>query len=278
MKVTIIVVIYKQKIEECKTFQTLKKTLFLSNRNSENVNIIIYDNSPEKQEFSPDHYKGIRLSYFHDSRNKGVTTAYNYAYSLAVENESEWLLLLDHDTELTSEYVEQIMSIELKDLNIAAVVPKINSANQMISPVYSNSLRPLQGKKPNVGIQKDPVMAINSGSLVRVLFLNEIRGFNEEFPLDYLDHWLFHEIYMRGYQVWLLNVSLEHELSVMDYSRVSLKRYQSILESENKYYRYYQPDLYQHYRAQLAKRFIKQLLIVKNKKIALYTLFRLFSK
>ena len=120
-------------------------------------------------------------------------------------------------------------------------------------------------------------MAINSGALIRVEFLNIIGGFNEDFPLDYLDHWLFHEIYENGYKVRLLDLTLEHELSVMDYSRVSLARYQSILESEIKFFKNYQQDLYKAYRIQLAKRFLKQVLTVKNKKIALYTLRRFFS-
>lgn len=274
MNVTIVVVFYKQAIEESKTFQTLKQSLFPIG--SQLTELILYDNSPEKQEFSLQKYEGIPITYFHDSRNLGIATAYNYALAAARENGSEWLLLLDHDTELTAEYMEQVMNLEEKNSHIAAVVPKINSENQLISPVYSHSLRPLQGEKPVPGIQDKAVMAINSGALIRVDFLNEIGGFNEDFPLDYLDHWLFHEIYTKGYKVRLLNVTLEHELSVMDYSRVSLGRYQSILESEIKFFKHYQQDLYKSYRMQLAKRFLKQILTVKNKKIALHTLRRLF--
>jgi GT2 family glycosyltransferase len=275
MKLTIVVVFYKQAIEESKTFRTLKQSLLPIG--SQLTELVLYDNSPEKQEFSDQKYEGIPITYFHDSRNLGIATAYNYALAAARENGSEWLILLDHDTEITAEYLEQVMNMDEKNTDIAAVVPKINSENQLISPVYSHSLRPLQGEKPVSGIQDKPVMAINSGALIRVDFLNEIGGFNEDFPLDYLDHWLFHEVYAKGYKVRLLDVTLEHELSVMDYSRVSLARYQSILESEIKFFRNYQQDLYKSYRIQLAKRFLKQVLTVKNKKIALYTLRRLFS-
>jgi GT2 family glycosyltransferase len=275
MKLTIVVVFYQQAIEESKTFRTLRQSLFSTG--SQLTELVLYDNSPEKQGFSVQKYEGIPITYFHDSRNLGIATAYNYALSAARKNGSEWLLLLDHDTELTAEYVEQVINLEEKNSHIAAVVPKINSENQMISPVYSHSLRPLQGEKPVPGIQDKAVMAINSGAIIRMDFLNEIGGFNEDFPLDYLDHWLFHEIYENGYKVRLLDLTLEHELSVMDYSRVSLARYQSILESEIKFFKNYQQDLYKSYRMQLAKRFLKQILTVKNKKIALYTLRRLFS-
>ncbi|XJZ26971.1 glycosyltransferase [Bacillota bacterium Lsc_1132] len=277
MKCTIVIVFYKQAIDESKTFRTLKQALLLNEREFEDLNLILYDNSPDNQEFEPSQYEGISISYVHDSRNLGIAAAYNYSFAVAEENGSRWLLLLDHDTELTSEYIEQFMNLDVNDPTIAAIVPKINCENQMISPVYSNTLRPLQAKKPKAGLQEQPVTAINSGALIRVDFLNAIGGFNDDFPLDYLDHWLFYEIYARGYKVWVLVATLEHELSVMDYSRVSLERYKSILESEIKFYQNYRRDLYKSYKFQLAKRFLKQILTVKDKKIAYYTLRRLFT-
>lgn len=275
MKTTLVIVLFKIPAENSSTFTTLMSVL--NGKMTKDLSIILYDNSPISQYFDSKKYKNVQISYKHDPRNLGIATAYNYALADARENGSEWLLLLDHDTEITSEYIEAVMNCVEQDNSVAAIVPKIHSENQMISPVYSHTLRPLLGEKPVAGIQEKPVMAINSGALIRVEFLNKISGFNEEFPLDYLDHWLFHVIYDYGYQVRLLNVTLEHELSVMDYSRVSLKRYQSILESELHFFKNYQQDLYNAYRIQLAKRFLKQILTVKNKKIAMYTLRRFFS-
>ncbi len=275
--ITIIVVFYKQKIEESKTFQTLKQTLFSKKDSLQTINIILYDNSPEKQEFHPHQYDGIHISYIHDPRNLGIATAYNFAWSQGNENGSKWLLLLDHDTQLTNAFIHSLLNTPELSHNVAAVVPKIISENIMISPVFTDSFRPLKEERPNEGLQEKRIMAINSGALIRMEFLNEIGGFNVNFPLDYLDHWLFHEIYATGHMVWVLDVTLDHELSVMDYSRVSLRRYQSILDSEINFYKNYKKDLFPSYRKQLAKRFIKQALVVKNKKIALYTLRQLFS-
>ncbi|WML41208.1 glycosyltransferase [Neobacillus sp. OS1-2] len=278
MKITMVIVFYKQKPEESKTFRTLKSSLFSKKELFNEIELILYDNSPVKQDFSPLNYEGIHISYNHDPRNLGIAAAYNYAWAVAKENGSQWLLLLDHDTDLTDDYLIEVLNVPDVSSDIAAVVPKICSENKMISPVYSHSLRPLQEEPPKSGIQeKRPVMAINSGALIRVGFLNELNGFNEVFPLDYLDHWLFFEIYARGKKVLVLDVVLEHELSVMDYSRVPLKRYQSILDAEYNFYQNFKKDLFPSYRAQLAKRFLKQVLTVKNKKIAMYTLKRLFS-
>ena len=277
MNITVIVVLYKQKLEECSTFRTLAKTLLQKNEYLANIHFIFYDNSPQKQSVESFHQYEANISYIHDERNLGIVTAYNYAYETACQNRSEWLLLLDHDTEITEEYVDKILQLQNTGESIAAIVPKINYQHEMISPVYSHSLRPLSTEKPTEGIQIRPVMAINSGSILRISFLDEVGGFNTEFPLDYLDHWIFYEIYSRNYQVLLLDVVLEHDLSVMDYSRVSLQRYHSILDAEVTFYKKYKTDLYKEYKLQLFKRFLKQLLLVKNKKIAFYTLRRLFS-
>lgn len=275
MKQTIVIVFYQESIAASKTFSTLVTAL--KGRDAGGIDLILYDNSPEKQEFSAADYPGLHLSYVHDPRNLGIATAYNYALAQALENGSEWLLLFDHDTEVTENYAEKFCSAVEADAAIAAVVPKINSGGTMISPVYSDSLRPLTEKRPQPGVQDTPVMAINSGSLLRVSFLQEIGGFNEAFPLDYLDHWLFHEIYARGKKVLLEDVILEHELSVMDYNSVSFNRYKSILDAEAKFYAEYKTELLGSYKKQLFKRLMKQLLLVKNKKIALYTLRRLFQ-
>lgn len=277
MKKTIVVVFYKQKIEDSKTFRSLNSSLFNENEYLSETEIILYDNSPDKQSFNADKYSHVNMNYVHDSRNLGIATAYNYAWSVAQQNKSEWLILFDHDTDVTKEYILKIMKLKELDQEIAAVVPKVNYEGERISPVYSHSLRPLSIEKPEHGIQEKPVMGINSGAMIRLHFINNINGFNKGFALDYLDHWLFYEIYARGYKVNVLDVTLEHELSVMDYSRVSLARYKSILESELNFYKHYKSDLLTAYRIQLAKRFLKQLLTVKNKNIAFYTLKRWFS-
>jgi GT2 family glycosyltransferase len=277
MKVTMVVVLYKLKPDESKTFQTLKQIMNSTSNPFKDIELILYDNSPDKHDFTPPPHEGIHITYYHDPRNLGIATAYNHAWSVAKGNHSQWLLLLDHDTELTQEYFNAILTLDNIPENVVAVVPKINSENTMISPVYSHSLRPLKEERPSPGIQDKPVMAINSGAFVSVQFLNEINGFNEDFALDYLDHWLFYKIYEKNRKVYLVDVELEHELSVLDYSRVSLQRYQSILDSEVNFYQNFKKDLLPRYRTQLAKRFFKQMLTVKNKEIAMQTLKRFFS-
>jgi GT2 family glycosyltransferase len=277
MKTTIVIVVYKAKLEESNTFKSLLAVLSKEQSLLKDITLVIYDNSPEKQKM-PVNDPQLSISYLHDPRNLGISTAYNFAYKLGLENKSKWLLLLDHDTTLNEQYVNAILNFDTSNQDqIAAVVPRIISNNIVISPVMCDTLLPLLEERPTPGIQNKPVMAINSGSLIRIDFLKEIGGFTEEFPLDYLDHWLFYKIYQCGYKTLMLDVELEHDLSVMDFGRISITRYRSILDSEIKFYKNYRVDLIHGYKKLLAKRFLIQALKERKLKIAAYTLRRLIS-
>ena len=143
MKLTMVVVFYQQKIEQSKTFVTLSSALIHKGQHLDDVEIILYDNSIEKQEFHASDYPNFHVTYIHDPRNLGIATAYNHAWGVAKENESDWLLLFDHDTKVTEEYMDQVMEGRNMDADVVAVVPKIISNKIMVSPVYSHTLRPL---------------------------------------------------------------------------------------------------------------------------------------
>ncbi|WP_066055806.1 glycosyltransferase [Robertmurraya korlensis] len=277
MKITLVVVLYKKTLMESKTINTLLNSSFGKAELKDSVQIIIYDNSPEKQSVDSEVFTGLDVRYIHDNRNMGLATAYNLALESSITHKSEWLLLLDHDTDITEDYANEILGLEKLDESVVAVVPKIISNDVMISPVYSETLRPLQTDRPDVGLQEIPVMAINSGSLIKVDFLKKIGGFNLQFPLDYLDHWLFHKVFDQGGKVWVLHSTLTHDLSVMDYNQISLPRHKSIIDSEVYFYKNFKTSMYKDYKVILAKRAIKHLLTVKNKKIALYSLKKLLS-
>lgn len=276
MKLTVIVVLYNLKVEKSKTVQTLMKSSLFQSKYRNDVQFIIYDNSLERQNLDRKITNDVNISYKHDKRNLGIATAYNYAWEQAKKH-SEWLLLLDHDTEITEEFATKLMTLNGDWKGIGAIVPKIEFNGTHISPVFSKSLRPLKTEPPSIGIQEEPVMAINSGSLINMDFLNQIGGFNVQFPLDYLDHWIFYELYRKGWKVYIQDITLNHDLSVMDYNSISLNRYKSILDSEVLFYSTYKKELQKEYKQQLLKRLLKQLVVVKNKRLALYTFSKLLK-
>ena len=100
----------------------------------------------------------------------------------------------------------------------------------------------------------------------------QLGGFNTQFPLDFLDHWLFFEIFQQQKSVYVLESKLQHELSVLHYESMTTKRYQSILKAEKNYYQNYETQQLDNHRKQLLKRTLKQWVKVKNRQIWKMTL------
>jgi GT2 family glycosyltransferase len=147
-----------------------------------------------------------------------------------------WLLLLDQDSQLPSIFLASLVDVmELYDTNesVAAIVPFVKDGLAEISPlrVRFGRLAPLPKESPSLA--ECEVTAINSGAAIRVSFIQSLGGFNPNYRLDCLDHWLFRQIYAQRKRVALSSSILEHNLSVSDYRhRVSIERYRSILASE----------------------------------------------
>ncbi|MFD1466120.1 glycosyltransferase [Lapidilactobacillus mulanensis] len=248
MKFIIVAVLYNKKITDL-PYYSLFDQLF-----QRDISIICYDNSPFAQSVS---IVESHFHYYHDEKNSGIAAAYNYALKMANKNHVAALLLLDHDTQLTLELVDMYLATVLDDKLVAAV-PRVVSNGEQISPVDASQYINHSSKAIDPGIYSNPLMAINSGSLISVAFLNELGGFNQSFPLDFLDHWLFYEISQHGKKVLILDTSLDHDLSVQNYQNVSHTRYNSIIDSETKYYSNYRTDLLQAHKIQLLKRTMKQ--------------------
>jgi GT2 family glycosyltransferase len=198
------------------------------------TSIVVYDNSPARQVSSAE--EELLLAYKHDPANGGLATAYNWALEIAKSHGISWLLLLDQDSTLPSEFLEsclQQIDLHHRDGDVVAIVPVIRSGGIAVSPkrVGLGRLRPLPGSC--VGIQSAEITAINSGTAIRCDFVRSIGGFNRAYWLDYLDHWLFHQIYLAGKRVSVSQCLLDHNLSVQDYRHsVSPARYRSILAAE----------------------------------------------
>lgn len=267
MKFMLVVILYKESIFESQTIKSLLKNEAILKSSQ----LIIYDNSPELQEFDATAF-ACQAEYVHDPRNLGVREGYEYALKKAQESQDEWIVLLDQDTQLPIHYFESLLEVTQDISNTCAVVvPKIIASNMWISPADNQNFK-LDSSKLVSGIQENKVTGINSGACFSVRWLSENGGFNTEFPLDYLDHWLFYQVYKTGYKAYLMDVKVAHELSVFNYNNISQTRYESISKSEYLFYSNYRTDLFKTYKKHLILRFVKQLIVVKNKNIAKQTL------
>lgn len=221
--------------------------------------VLIFDNSEQGTE--PVELEG-RFIYYHSKKNVGLAQAYNYALDQS-NDDTEWLMTLDQDTKLTKEYLSELISTssELSE-TVAAVAPIVTDNERQISPVRSDTLRPLHTELPEKDrVYSKDIMVINSGTAIRTIFLRKLGGYNIHFPLDYLDHWLCWRIFNEHQQIYILSNELEHQLSVLDYkNHMNLSRYLAIIQAEKCYYYLYNKQLLPQYRRQLLLRGCKQFL------------------
>lgn len=254
----VVVVLYNMTFSESPTIISLNQ-LLASGAFPEIRKILIFDNSEQGTE--PVELEG-RFIYYHSKKNVGLAQAYNYALDQS-NDDTEWLMTLDQDTKLTKEYLSELISTssELSE-TVAAVAPIVTDNERQISPVRSDTLRPLHTELPEKDrVYSKDIMVINSGTAIRTIFLRKLGGYNIHFPLDYLDHWLCWRIFSEHQQIYILSNELEHQLSVLDYkNHMNLSRYLAIIQAEKCYYYLYNKQLLPQYRRQLLLRGCKQIL------------------
>lgn len=269
----VVVVLYRCSPQKSSTIQTLRQCLLSSEFQ---VHVLIYDNSPESWQGELE----AGWSYYHDPSNGALVAAYNMALNLA-RGYADWLLLLDQDSCLAEDFLQEVSRCMTEcetDRKVAAIVPRIFSAGKLISPsrVRVGRLAP----EFATGMATYEITALNSGSLLRVDILDRLNGFNRNFRLDFLDHWLYWQIYQIGCYTYISSATLQHNLSVSDYNRsVSYERYVSILSAERLFINTCKPvNERLLYSLRLAMRAIKQYAILKERRIARLTVQNCFSQ
>lgn len=264
-KIVVVIVLYQQRFSQSPSFDLLMKAV-----KEKKIQLVVYDNSPVKQ-LEPLLEQDKDISYYHDPSNPGLATAYNYALNHAQQN-IRYFVTLDHDSQLTATYFDTLLTIDWTD-ELVAAVPLVYAGSNQISPVFADRYINRQVEKVDRSqLSQRRIMAINSGAVFSIKFLKEIGGFNLDFPLDFLDHWLFWTIYQFKKTVFILPKKMEHDLSVLDYQKVSVTRYQSILKAEKTFYQNYDKEMLPRHRKQLLLRTVKQFLTVRNRKIWRLTL------
>ena len=268
-----ILVLYNTRLCHSATY----KTFVTSSRPSmlDPASIAVYDNSPIPQVNTDE--EADLLAYKHDPANRGLAAAYNWALDIAKARGISWLLLLDQDSTLPSQFLESCLvqiSLHSRNDDVVAIVPVIRSGGSVISPMRVGFGRLKSLTHSSFGIQNEEITAINSGAAIRCEFVRSIGGFNRAYWLDCLDHWLFHQIYASGRKVTITNCILDHKLSVQDYRHeVSTERYRSILNGEAAFITTHKSQFEVIlYLLRLFCRCLKLLLVVRNLRMAAITM------
>jgi len=262
-----VIVLYKCSLEESESIRSLQEALLHSQKQ---LTLLVYDNGPERQYTEKCFtYGNFNIIYEHDSKNPGLSKAYNEGLRIAANLDVEWILLLDQDTIFTPDFLEfYLEAIRERNIDeIVCIIPKALSAsdNSLFSPskLYPGGIiRPINKIKP--GVIKKSLTSVNSGTFIARDFMQSIGGFNNDFPLDMLDHWYFREIMKRKKKVYILDTCIKHDLSVNSFfDEVSIYRYDNILLSETKFFKDRISDLIV-YKIRLVSRLVKQLLAGKT--------------
>jgi GT2 family glycosyltransferase len=232
--VFVVIVLYGVSAGESVAYETFNSALAKCPAREHNFPVLLCDNTPGASNSGP-HPKGVRYVAF--GSNLGVAAAYNRALGIAQEQGCSWLLLLDQDTVLPDDFLASLLE-ELREhetnSDVVAVVPIVRSGGVVVSPKRVGFLGLKAFAETPGGIQDSEIASINSGTAIRCDFVWSIGGFSRVYWLDYLDHWLFRQIYAAGKKVAVSDCILEHNLSVQDYRRnIDLTRYGSILAGES---------------------------------------------
>jgi GT2 family glycosyltransferase len=239
-----VVTLYHKAPDESETVASLIGPEHRKADRHSDVEILLFDNTPNSSDPGP---LPNGVQYESAGRNAGLAEAYNRALDVAGIHGCSWLLLLDQDTTLPAGFLSSLRAqIERHgtDPEVVALIPVVRSGGEVVSPkrVVFSGLRTIS--EHVFGIQKSEVAAINSGVALRCDFVRSVGGFNRAYWLDYLDHWLFHQIYARGKKVALWNCTLEHHLSVQNYRQdITATRYRSIIAGESAFMTTHKPKL-----------------------------------
>jgi len=238
-RILAVVVLYKMTFEQSRGLRSLLKIISENKDAADAIDLMVCDNTPYEQAM-PDWFTG---HFYRDVTNPGLAHWYNIALQNAAANGIGWILVLDQDTEATTEYIAEIIertsSME-EDREIVAMFPKLVQNGVVCSPLTPPTYHhPLPFDRNFTGVAPSRLHVFNSGSVFRVSAVQDAGGFPEEFPLDFLDHATYAALQSRGGRLFVLQSILEHELSSNDIHRTdpaAVARHCNALQAERKFY------------------------------------------
>ena len=171
--------------------------------------------------------------------NPGLGEAYRAAAHLFSARGVEWMVVLDQDTVVTREYLDEVVAVASGEAAVppavAVLVPRLLDAGRQVSPHGRVRLRPRRVSSAP-GVVRGFSTHLNSGSVLRLAAVRRVGGLPDGYPLDYLDHALASRLRAAGGLTWLLRSTLDHRLSLLDRRTLSAGRLASILDAEHRYH------------------------------------------
>jgi GT2 family glycosyltransferase len=218
---------------ESPALKSLKSAISILPEAGDGIRVLLYDNTPGECDPGP---IPDGCQYVRALKNAGLATAYNFALSIAENENFTWLLALDQDTTLPLDFLlrisEHAHNIKPDD-RVAAIVPQLSDQGRAISPAYVRFFGESYLSDGFTGITERETRALNSGSFFYVEALVQIGGFNPDFWLDFLDLDVYRQFYRNGWKVYVAgDIQVQHELSLLHRETIKADRFRNILWAE----------------------------------------------
>ncbi|MBS1804013.1 MAG: glycosyltransferase [Acidobacteria bacterium] len=239
LKAMVVIVLYRIAPQESPAFRSVIAAREVINQNAGEVRVLLWDNSPTpgSGDNLPD-----GVAYFGDKSNSGLATAYNRAMEWAELHGAEWLLTLDQDTAVPSDFFARMAAAATASsryAGIGAIVPQIAAEGRQLSPNWFQfGAIPRWYSSGYTGVPAHPVFAFNSGAMLRLDALKQVGGYDPRFWLDDSDAMIFSKLHQHGKRVYIAgDIQVEHEFSMKDMQRrMSVARYQNALWAETAFW------------------------------------------
>ena len=148
-----------------------------------------------------------------NNENLGIAAALNQGFKCALNQNYQWLLTLDQDSIISSDFLEK-MSIAYQECTyqnqLASICPVLGlyDRDNLDNHEVIQHRKCFQSDLTAVGTYTLTKTAITSGNLVKLEIFKTTGLFDENFFIDYVDHEFCLKIYKCGYKIIQSNDSL----------------------------------------------------------------------
>ena len=228
------IVLYNSSFSESKAISSL-----LNVRDEiKNITVDIYLNGNCDQDLS----EVNELFSVHDNHGANLFLLDNYGHCAKQSKDKniEWIAFFDQDTEITPAYIK-VLKMEINaNKQHFAFFPKLIVNEKPISPMRLTFGSSFPLRTMNAGEYKNlDFVGLNSGSVYKIIFLENLQSIEKDFRLDALDNCLSYKLYKSGLPFKVLDVEIQHNLSVMQGEPLNEVRARSILSAEFHYFKLY---------------------------------------
>ena len=229
MKIFIVIVLYRTKLEHSISYISLKYEISRQAL-SEQIQLIIWDNSPE---FNP------VQCYHHSGNNIGLTKIYNAMFDEYIERPDSFLMVSDQDTNYKGIDFGSLLGLlgAQNNKEVGVFVPKLYSNGKMVSPGKrfgfigrrtNNVVSGLTASKNFLAINSGLILNYNCRKVLGKLFDENLQfyGSDTEFFVRYQNY--FKYVYVLPYQ-FSHGLSDDEKVTYSQHSYRTKEKFSSLL-------------------------------------------------